>query len=85
MSDLALVLPQLRAMKAQLEALLFLVEMHTGVMQAGLAPVVTPDSCPQCSAPEEKQMKAPSMGGTTITCRECGHTRTAATAPQSVS
>ena len=84
MSDLLLLLPSIRALKAQIDALANLAEIHAAAI-AQAAPSRDPKGCPECGAPEEKQAKAPSMGGTTTACLVCGHTRTAAGVPQSIS
>ena len=68
MTDMALLMPQLRALKAQVDAIIFLAEMHEAMM----APP-DPNACKKCGASGDIVRETMTLANTTnYRCMSCG-------------
>jgi hypothetical protein len=75
--NLDLMAAQLYAMRAQCDALIMVVDEARGLRTEAEAPK-DPAACPNCGAPEEKQVDASTLDGKRATmCLACGRERPA--------
>lgn len=73
MSDLDLIRPQLYALKAQLDALIFLVEMHAGLTSQA-RPVDRATTCERCGSNGEQVADVTMLDGVPRRmCKSCRH------------
>lgn len=77
MTDIALLLPHLKALKAQIDATLFLAEMHEAMMNPPAAPEAGP-VCQKCGASGEQVRETSMLDNTKhFKCQSCGEEWTA--------